>query len=106
VGRSMTAYSRRTGTLPRAVERADLLEQLAEHPDLPFSIVVAPSRGRFLPSVTDGPVTVGQVLGHVTGAHGRRDAVLAQNAGHLKATLRLPRQPVRCGTGLFCIGPL
>jgi hypothetical protein len=89
--------------LPGPVERAEPLEQVAEHPDLPFHIVVAPSRGRFLPAVTDGPVTVGQVLGHVTGAQGRRDAVLAQNDGHLKATLRLPRQPVRCGTGLFCI---
>jgi hypothetical protein len=90
--------------LPLPVERSDPLEQVAEQPDLPFHIVVAPSRGRFDPAVADGPVTVGQILGHVTGAHGRRDAVLAQNDGHLRATLRLPRQPVRCGTGLFWIG--
>jgi hypothetical protein len=100
----VAAYLRRTGALPGPVERADPSDSVAEQPDLPFHIVVAPSRGRFVPAVAGGPITVGQVLGHVTGARGRRDAVLAQNDGHLQATLRLPMQPVRCGAGLFWIG--
>jgi hypothetical protein len=76
----------------------------AEAPDLHFSIVVAPSQGRFLPEVTAGAVHAGQVLGYVTGAHGRRDPVVARIGGHLRGALRLSAQPVRCGTGLFWIG--
>jgi hypothetical protein len=76
----------------------------ADAPDLPFCIVVAPSQGRFLPEMTAGAVHAGQVLGYVTGAHGRRDPVIARMGGHLRGALRLRAQPVRCGTGLFWIG--
>jgi hypothetical protein len=86
------------------VRAAEPSEPAADTPELPFQIVVSPSQGRFLPAVTGGPVHAGQVLGHVAGDHGRRDAVVAPSGGHLRGVLRLARQPVRCGTGLYWIG--
>jgi hypothetical protein len=79
-------------------------EALADWPELPFHLVVAPSRGRFVPSVTGGEVRVGDVLGYIARENGRRDAVLARVAGHLHGALRFAAQPVGCGAGLYWIG--
>jgi hypothetical protein len=84
--------------------RRDHLEALADTPDLPFHLVVSPSRGRFEPAITAGPVRVGDVLGHVYRDHGKRDAILARVTGLVLGARYLPTQPVCRGAVLFCIG--
>lgn len=77
---------------------------VTDDPDLPFHVIVSPSRGRFEPSVVTGAVQRGDVLGYVAGEHGRRDAVVARTGGTVRGALRLAMQPVQSGEGLFWVG--
>ena len=66
-----------------------------------LAVVVAPSTGRFLAAVEPGErVAAGAVLGHVTGARGRADAVVAPVAGAVTDLLARPRQLIHRGVGL------
>jgi hypothetical protein len=94
---------REDGSDERHRIRRDHLEALADTPDLPFHLVVSPSRGRFHPAITAGPVHAGDVLGHVQREHGTRDAILARVTGFVLGARCLPTQPVCRGAVLFWI---
>jgi hypothetical protein len=70
-------------------------------PDLPFHLVVAPSRGRFLPSIEGGEVRAGDVLGYVAGGNGFHEPVIARVGGTVHRALRFALQPVDPGTCLY-----
>lgn len=66
-----------------------------------LGIVVAPSTGRYEPVTSDGVVTDGQLLGHVTGGRGRADEVRSPIQARIRAILVRPRQLVRQGQPLI-----
>ncbi|CAN5403345.1 hypothetical protein BH23ACT9_BH23ACT9_13680 [soil metagenome] len=88
--------------IPRSDEiRLDEIQLFAGTTADRMAVAVAPSTGRFVPTVdVAATLRTGDLLGHITGGNGRADAVFAPVGATLKEMLARPGQLVALGQGL------
>lgn len=81
---------------PARTGEAELAGTAAER----LVLIVAPSNGRFRPRVSEGAVSMGALVAHVTGGRGRADEVRCPADAVVRGLLARPGQLVSRGQAL------